>query len=225
MDKTEIINLALQFAEQTPIASTDQSQYDKIYNLYLGNIIRNRPFLWAHDILMGPFTQDASESTMDLGYKYKYTINSDVKEILDINRDSLLRQAGRYRSREEALDFGIVFPDDVFPPDRGKSDFAFVGGVLHSDVEVTSILVSKTISATVMPEEAQLLLAHTLGTFFAKTITRKQDVIARCKMDENEAWVNATRETNKPPANQHLIGLYEWLNEFYSQTRANRNYN
>ena len=227
MDRVDIINHALQLAEHTGVSSSVQNQdhISKTFDLYYEDILTKRNWLWAHDIFDSSnlvLTEDGA----NLGYKYKYTFDtlSKVNKVLDLNRNDLANQAHLFRSKEEALDFGYTLPDDPIL-NSGSKEFVFIDNILHTDCEnIENLLVQIEITPVNLPSPVKILLATELGAVFAKTIARKREVAKELKEEAKELWVNATREENKVPNNQHIRGVYEWLKEYYSQTRLNRNY-
>lgn len=222
MTKSQLINHALELAEQTAVDSSLQENYEATFNLYYSDFIKKRPWGFAHSIVTNLQT---TNDGADLGYKYKYSLgNIDAEEVLDINFQDRGLNVNRFRSREEALDFGYTLPDDAILGANDTKNFIYISGVLHSDTVVTKALIKKQVDITALTPESTILFATILAKVFAKTITRKQDVITRLERDELDAWVNATRKENQEAQNPQLRGVFEWLNAYYSQTRANRNF-
>ena len=233
MDKNDIINHALALAEQAHLSSAVQGQSDhisKTFDLYYGSLLSKRKWIWAHDVVQGSQLQ-LTEDGATLGYKYKYTftgagaVNLNVKDVIALNRDGTRVNASLFRSREEALDFGYTLPDEPIDNLTSTSSFLFLNNILHTDCEITQVLVKKTVDPSALPDEVKELLAYQLATVFARTIKKDANLSKDLRAEADELFVAATRDENKAPSNPHLRGVYEWLLEYYSQTALNRNYN
>ena len=250
MTKSQIINrargLALleklhdldkQVDPENPFAS-DIEDMNMEYDLAMDELIRSRPWLYAHDILMGstisPLTEvvdadgdgvttnaEVKAKQIELGYKYRYTLPSFVLDVVAINRDENSRFRNIIPETREALRAGIsYFPELDGYPSRDDKGFVFVKGsndggtfgVLHSDTEVKSVFVKKEIDIRRAPGSFQNYFCHVLAVPLARIYGESA---AKARELENllpDLAMKAIRdEKSVARTNSHYQTILNWI--------------
>ena len=163
----ELHDLALPVDANNPFAS-DIRAMDREYKLAMDKVIRSRPWLYAHDLKTN-ITTASGDNLINLGYKYRYSIDDTVLDVIAINQNENERIRNVIPETREALRAGIsYFPEIDGYPTENREDFVFVDGILHSDVIVRSAFVKKEIRPEQTPGSFQDYFCHVLAVPLAR---------------------------------------------------------
>ena len=170
MNKSEIINLALQTAGDPPVSTDQQVQYQSAYKMVLDDLLSERRWLFSLQLLSTlPKTTDGT----DLNYSYKYQLPSDAIGILDTSASK--NQYLNSMSIADGLTVGYNLPPLSDRKAVNSVNFVFLDGVLHSDQEVTQVIYQRKVIPEVMTPEFRVLFIHKLAEFIAGNMRRNHD--------------------------------------------------
>ena len=201
----QVINFAREKAGKSKLESSEMEAEKETYNIYLSDLLEERNWLWSlgSTTNLTP-TQDGS----DLGYKYKYRVNSDISDVIAVN---FQRANTALLDVKRALDFGYATDPVGESTSTGSSNFVFIGGVLHSDVEVEKVIFKRKMSPEIMEPSFRLLLGYTLAHHYALTPPVAQENADRIKPLKEKAHVRAARSDTRKPVDPQLEEVYYYV--------------
>ena len=211
----EVINFARNLAGLHK-QSTAGLEIDKInYSAYLESLISERPWVFAYSITNKVVeTNDGN----DLGYTYKYRLGVDAQDVIglgDIPVSSNIatlspRQASRYGYAVDPLS------DRVGTLPAG--DFLFVNGVLHTNSPVEKVIYKRNVTPELMEPDFKMLLAHTLGMYFAMTPGADLERRGFIKSERENYHIRACRRDTASHSDPQIRELANFLRSYYAET-------
>ena len=210
MTITDLINLAREKAELSPLSEAEQESDKRWYDLYLEDILEERDWLFSY---ARSEKLTLTEPTVDLGYKYVYVVgNTDILDIITINHRNL-RPGINYR---ESIRYGFTTDPIEDLPVEGQPNFVFINGLLHSSVPVTQFFYKRKVTPATMKASFRILMIYTLAEHLAKS-SAKPELEDRIKRKKDTAHLRACRDEMKRPSDPQLAEIYDWIRSYRKQ--------
>ena len=223
LSKEQIINLALKSAQASPVASSRQGDFDEIYELKKGAMLKERH--WPFTLLLVEnFTR--TETGDDLNYPYRYQMPPGTIAVLDIaqTRDDLVRPNRiNTLSAYSQLQLGYA---PATPEDRtgirvqagiDAKEFLFVKGVLHTRSEARVAIIQRQASESDFSEDFTLALAYNLAGYFARAVKGNPALAYDLERQARMYHLRAARPIIKEPKDIQDIVFRRWLFTFYRE--------
>ena len=223
LSKEQIINLALKSAQTTPLASSRQGEFDDVYELKKGAMLKERHW---------PFTLALTENLMstqtgdDLNYSYKYQMPPGTIAVMDIaqSRDDLVRP-NRINTLSSYSQLQLGYSPST-PEDRtgislqagaDAKDFIFVKGILHTKTQATIAVIQKQVSESDFSEDFTLALTYNLAGHFARAVKGNPALAYDLERQARMYHMRAARPLIQEPRDVQDILFRRWLLTFYKE--------
>ena len=207
----ELHDLTVPVSVPNPFKS-DIEAMDREYKLAMDKVIRSRPWLYAHDLKTN-ITTESGDGLINLGYKYRYSIDDSVLDVIAINQNENERFRNVIPETRQALRAGIsYFPEiDGYPTER-QDGFVFVDGILHSDVVVKSAFVKKEIRPEQTPGSFQDYFCHVLAVPLARIFGESAEKAKELENLLPDLAMEAIRDEKAVArTNSHYRTILNWI--------------
>ena len=226
LTKEQIINLALKSAQSTPLASSQQGEYDDIYELKKNAMLNER--LWPFTLQLIENLQLAPKggpgAPRSLNYDYAYQVPPGTINVVQIAQTTQnLLSPGRGNlagiSDYTALQLGYspLNLEDRLLASQRNTDFLYTGNTLYSNTQVGAAIVQIQANESAFTEDFTLALAYHLAAHFARSIKGNPALAYELERQGKEHQGRAMRPIIKQPKNINEILFSKWLDTFYTE--------
>ena len=210
----DIINLARTRAGKGEIAESELKSHSFVYDLILGDLLEEREWLFTLGISNNV---TLTKPAIDLGYKYVYSLgNRDIKDVEAINYSSSLNLTSL--SIRRAVDYGLAVDPIGEAPRTSNKEFLYVNGLLHTNVEVHTVVYKRIVKPVNMPDSFINLLSWALAEHFAMTPGKDLERIDNVRRQKQIAHRRATRFESQNTGDPQLESIRKFRQQYRKST-------